>query len=169
MMAFGVLDLLLLTVITTVTAFIPIFFSMRWAIKSQIKRQIMNLPKLLEEPEVEVAMKKALLKILGLTSGDFSKSLGLEMSKQIKPLIMKVLNDRLDKVGVTMTNSLKGLFGQLVKNFKGELLGKGKPSQGGKKGAVGSAISDIQGLTGKIDQIVGLFRGGQAPPKARPL
>ena len=100
-----------------------VFFSMRWAIKSGVRAQLLSLPELLRDPSVEFAMKKAVNQVALMGTGAVSKAIGRPIGTTLSLSLEKALTAGLNEGMVQISQKISGQVGGYVNDIKKKATG----------------------------------------------
>jgi len=156
-MALALLDVILIALVTALSAFPAVLFSL-WAlmrsdrVKEMLADQLMNLPAALNDPKVRYSVKQAVDGLIPELRTGLSAAIAKSVQEEMEAKVMLAVNTQLAAAGDKLTATLKGSLGAYTKNLASQMI----------PGPDGSALKD--GPLAGIAQGLGLLRSFRGPP-----
>lgn len=137
-------DILLIFFITLLSAIPPVLVSVYLSLRWLMRNQLENLPALLRQPAVQVAMKEAIAELSRLGSGDFTKAIGEPIGREVGGALEAAINEQ---VVPQLKTIISGAIGGHMKNIKGQI-------------APGGNLGSLREMTEQFDRFKAMGASG---------
>jgi hypothetical protein len=136
-------DMALIFVLTLLSAFPAVLLATMLGVKWGVRRQLENLPSLLKEPSVQVAMRAVVRDVSRMGSGAVTKAIGAPIAAKLETVLNEALPAAHAEIQAELVKNINACVGGHVRNIQAKIAPEG------------GNLSDVSGLLTRFQSILG--------------